>query len=188
MKKTTVDPYSEAYRLLNPGCVVLVTVGDEDRDNIFTVTWNMPVRKSPGMVAILSGKRHFSFSLMKKTGEFGLNVPDASIAQAVLGCGQTSGKAIKNKFQRFGLNRQEPSHIKTPLIAEAVGNLECRICQIVDLGASSILIAHILAATAASNHFKNGHWTFENGLRLLHHMSGNRFCISDKDLIVEEVS
>ncbi|MFC1848736.1 flavin reductase family protein [candidate division CSSED10-310 bacterium] len=184
MNKKPLEKLSAAYRLLNPGCVVLVTVGDENRDNIFTVTWNMPLRREPGMVALLSGKRHFSYPYMVKTGEFGLNIPDASIAEAVLGCGSVSGKTEPDKFARFGLTRQLPVHIKAPLIAEAVGSLECRICQIVDLGASSLLIAQILSATVVSEHFQAGTWIFDNGLRLLHHLGGKSFCVSDQALVV----
>ena len=45
MEKVKVEANGVAYRLLNPGCIVLISVGDGKRDNLFPVTWNMPVRK-----------------------------------------------------------------------------------------------------------------------------------------------
>lgn len=182
MDKVKVKPFSSAYRLLNPGSPVLVSVGDPDRDNLFTVTWNMPVRKNPGMVAILSGKRHHSYPMIMATGEYGLNLPDHSILGAVLGCGRVSGTKVPDKFARFGLTRQKASQIQAPLVAEAVGNLECRICQVVDLGRSALLIAQIVAALVDPRHFDGGAWRFDNGLQLIHHLGGDDFCISERML------
>jgi len=143
MNKTPVN-IEKAYSLLNPGSVVIVSVGDGVRDNLFTVTWNMPARKEPGMVAILSGKRHYSYPFIQKTGEFGINIP---------------------------------------MVEQTFANLECRVSQVVDMGASSLLIAQIVAAYADENHVVNNELTFGNGLELLHHLGGKRFCISSEMII-----
>jgi len=182
MKKIKIDPSPNAYRLLNPGAVALISVGDGKVDNLFSVTWNMPMRRDPGMVAILSGKRHFSYPIIERTGEFGMNIPDEGIIDAVLGCGRTTGSKVPDKFARFELTRQPADKIKAPLVAEAVGNLECRVCQIVDLGASSLLIAQILAAHAAEEHYKDGGWCYDNGLSLVHHLGGDNFSVSEREI------
>jgi len=179
MKKTEVGT-SAAYGLLNPGSVVIVSVGDGEGDNLFSVTWNTPVRKDPSMVAILSGKRHFSYPFIERTGEFGINVPAASLVDAVLGCGTASGHDGIDKFDRFGLNRQKAEKIRAPLVKEAVANLECRVSQVVDMGASSLLVAQVVAARAVEDHYRDGKLVFDNGLELLHHLGGNRFCVSDR--------
>ncbi len=185
MDKINIEPLAHAYKLLNPGAVVLISVGDGKADNLYSVTWNMPARRDPGMVAILSGKRHYSFPFIEKTGEFGVNIPHAGIAEAVLGCGRTTGSRVQDKFKRFGLTRLSAQKIKAPLVNEAVGNLECRVCQVIDLGYSALLIAQILAARAAPEHFRNGEWCFENGLKLLHHLGGDRFAVSEREIDVQ---
>ena len=182
MDKAPVRPLTHAYRLLNPGPVVLVSVGDGERDNLFALTWNLPVRKDPPMVGILSGKRHFSYPFIERTGEFGISVPDRSLADAVYGCGTTTGKKVDDKFAEFGLSREAAKRIKAPLVAEAVATLECRVAQVVDLGASALLIAQILEASAATEHFREGQWTFDGGLELLHHLSGKKFCTSTQGI------
>ncbi len=182
MEKAQIEPLSNAYRLINQGSVVLITVGDGQRDNLFPVAWTMPVRKDPGMVAILSGKGHYSYPFIVNTGEFGINIPDVSIVDAFLGCGTTTGRKVEDKFAKFQLTRQEATHIKAPLLVEAVANLECRVCQMIDLGGTSLIIAQVLDAIAATEHFKDGHWTFDNGLQLIHHLSGDQFCVSDRML------
>ncbi|MCP4158069.1 MAG: flavin reductase family protein [bacterium] len=190
MEKKALDISSNAanaYRLLNPGLVMLVSVGDGSRDNLFSVTWNMPIRKTPGMVAILAGKRHYSYSFIEETGEFGINVPDASMADAVFGCGTTSGADGKDKFVRFGLTREESQKIKAPVVKEAIAHLECRVCQVVDMGASSLLIAQILAAAADPRYFKNGEWKFDDGLQLLHHLGDDHFSISERAITAKKI-
>ncbi len=186
MNKAAVMPRTVAYRLLNPGSVVLISVGDGERDNLFPVTWNMPVKKDPGTVALLSGKRHFSYPFIEETGEFGINIPDASLVNALYGCGTTSGRNVPDKFGRFGLTRQAAEQIKAPLVAEAVANLECRVLQLVDLDTASLIVAEILGAVASVDHFVDGNWTFANGLKLLHHLSGKRFCISENELFASK--
>lgn len=188
MEKVKVEPNGVAYRLLNPGCIVLISVGDGKRDNLFPVTWNMPVRKDPGLVAILSGKRHFSYPFIADTGEFGINIPDAALVDAVYGCGTTSGKDVPDKFARFKLTRQKAARIKPPMVAEAVANMECRVSQVVDLGGQALLIAQILHAVASEDHFRKGSWTFENGLALLHHMGGKRFAVSGSEVEARKAS
>ena len=178
MTKVPVEPLQNAYRLLNPGAVVLVSVGDGERDNLFPVTWNMPIRKQPGMVALLSGKSHFSYPFFEDTGEFGLSVPHGGLVDAVLGCGRTSGRKEPDKFARFGLTREAPEVIRAPLVAECVGHLECEVEQIVDLDRSAIVIGRIAAAAADPDHFQGGDYRFDHGLQLLHHLGGTRFALS----------
>lgn len=180
MAKTAIEPLTKAYKLLNPGCVVLVSTGDGERDNLFAVTWNMPLRKNPPMLAILSGKGHFSYPLLESTGEFGINIVDASHVDALLGCGKTSGRNELDKFARFGLTREPATHIRAPRVAEAVANLECRVDRIVDVEGSALIVARIEAAVADDAHYRDGDWDFEGGLRLLHHLTGSKFCVSDR--------
>jgi len=59
------------------------------------------------------------------------------------------------------------------------------VSQIVDLGASSLIIANILVATVAEEHYKNGGWCYDNGLELLHHLGGDSFAASDHEIDVK---
>lgn len=172
----------QAYRVLNPGCVVLVSVGDGERDNLFAVTWNMPVRKDPPLVALVSGKAHFSYPIIERTGELGINVVSADLADALYGCGTVSGSQEPDKWARFGLGRAPATRIDAPLVAEALASLECRVCQVVDLGSSALLVAQVVAASADPRYFGAGGWRFEEGLRLLHHLSGPAFAVSGEEL------
>ncbi len=175
-----VEPLSVAYRLLNPGVVVLVTVGDEERDNVFTASWNMPVVSAPPTVAVCIGKDNFSYGFVERTGELGLSIPDESLVDAVYGCGSVSGADVADKFARFGLRRERAREIAAPLVGDAVAALECRVERTVDLGDAAIVVARVLAAYARPEHFSEGSWRFDRGLRLIHHLGADAFCVSER--------
>lgn len=180
MRLPQVEPLSVAYRLLNPGVVVLVTVGDQERDNVFTASWNMPVESDPPTVAVCVGKDHFSYPFIERTGELGLSIPDESIVDAVYGCGSTSGADVPDKFARFGLRRERAREIAAPLVGDAVAALECKVERTVDLGEAAIVIARVVAAYARPEHFRDGRWRFDRGLRLVHHLGSDAFCVSER--------
>jgi flavin reductase (DIM6/NTAB) family NADH-FMN oxidoreductase RutF len=175
-----IEPLSAAYRLLNPGVVVLVTVSDGVRDNVFPVSWNMPVARDPGMMALCVDKEHFSYPFIESTRELGLSVPDESLLDAVFGCGSVSGANVLDKFARFGLRRERGRVIMAPLVGDAVAGLECRVEKLVDLGDSAIVIGRVVAACARPEHFRDGSWDFDHGLRLIHHLGGDTFCVSER--------
>ena len=175
------------HRLLTPGCVTLISVGNSDESNLFPVAWTMAVRKAPPMVAILSGKSHYSYKFIQETGEFGLNIPDITLAEAVLKSGKISGAEVDDKFSYAGLTPQTAQAIKAPLVSEAVARMECRIAQIDNLGASALIIAQILQAEVREDCFDNGKWNFANGLELIHHMGGNEFSVCDHSIEIKEL-
>ena len=114
MDKAPIEPLSNAYRLLNPGSVVLVSVGDGDDDNLFAVTWNMPVRKDPGMLALLSGKRHHSYPFIARTGELGVNVPDASLADAMASWSTSDPRTFTRRPGRTSLQSMAMEYGSAP--------------------------------------------------------------------------
>jgi len=182
MARNPIEPLSQAYRLLNPGSCVIVSVGDGEADNLFAVTWNMPVRKDPPMLALVSGKRHHSYGFIARTGELAVNIMHANHADALYGAGTYKGSKVKDKWEKVGLTRESATAIEAPLVAEAIAALECRVCQVVDLGASALLVAQIVAASAHPEHWQDGAWCWENGLKLLHHQSGTEFVTSAEPL------
>ena len=55
-----------------------------------------------------------------------INLPPASLIDAVVGIGNTSGTAI-DKFHTFGLTPTPSTEIEAPAIAECFASFECRI-------------------------------------------------------------
>jgi flavin reductase (DIM6/NTAB) family NADH-FMN oxidoreductase RutF len=119
-------PLSRVYRLLEPGPVVLLTTAQRGRANVMTMSWHTMLEFEPPRVGCVVSNRDFSFAALKATRECVINVPTAKLADAVVRCGNTSGRR-GDKFPASGLTPMPASSVAPPLIAECYANLECRV-------------------------------------------------------------
>lgn len=117
-------PLARAYRLLEPGPVVLLTTSQKGRDNVMTQSWHTMLEFEPPLVGLVVSNRNYSFDVLEATRECVINIPTAKLARQVVGCGNTSGRKI-DKFERFRLTREPASMVRAPLIAECYASLEC---------------------------------------------------------------
>jgi len=152
--------------------VVLITVGNKEKSQIFSLEWTLSLKESESLLSIVLNKNHFAFALLEETGEFGINIADTSIATAVLSCNRYPEDSTEDKFSSLGLTRVYGEIIKTPLIAEAAAVIECRVNQIHTARPSSLIIAKMVAARADRDHFHNNQWRLEDGFRMIHHVDG----------------
>jgi len=131
--------------VLMPVPVTLVTCNDKDGNpNIITLAWVGTVSSVPPQVSISIRPSRFSYGLIKKTGEFALNIPNEDLLLQADGCGSTSGKDV-NKFEQFNLTPKAATQIKAPLIEECPVNMECKVIKSLDLGSHEMFIAEIIA-------------------------------------------
>ena len=137
-----VLPLSRAFTLIEPGPVVLVTTHDGGKDNIMTVTWTM-VLGFDAEFAITTGPWNHSFTALQKTRECVLSIPTVDMIDTVVGIGTCSGTQT-DKFARFGLTRVSADHVRAPLIAECLANIECRVVDFLDR--RNIIVLEGLAA------------------------------------------
>lgn len=118
-------PLAKVYQLLEPGPVVLLTTAHKGRANVMTMSWHMMVEFEPPLVACVVSSDDYSFAALKATGECVISVPAASMADAVVGVGNTSGRSL-DKFEAFGLTAVPAASVAAPLVKECFANLECR--------------------------------------------------------------
>lgn len=133
---------SQAFTLIEPGPVVLVTTQDGGKPNIMTISWTMVIDFSPRF-AITTGAWNHSYAALRKTGECVIAIPTVDLLDQVVGIGTCSG-ADTDKFARFGLTPAEASQVAPPLIRECLANIECKVIDIVEQ--HSIVILEGLAA------------------------------------------
>ncbi len=120
----------KAFTLIEPGPVVLVTTNDGAKDNVMTITWTMVIGFDANF-AITTGGWNHSYAALKKTRECVLAIPAADMLDVAVGIGTCSG-ADTDKFQKFGLTARRGKHVRAPLIAECLANIECRVVDIVE--------------------------------------------------------
>ncbi len=119
-------PLAEVYGLLEPGPVVLLSTRHHGRPNVMTLSWLTMLEFEPPLVGCVISKRDHSFAAVEASGECVINIPTLELADAVVGCGNTSGTDT-DKFATFGLTPLPASQVQAPLIAECFANLECRV-------------------------------------------------------------
>lgn len=123
-------PLGKAFTLIEPGPVVLVTTNDGHRDNVMTISWTM-VLDFTARFAITTGAWNHSYAALIKTRECVTAIPTIDLLDTVVGVGTCSGMDT-DKFGKFGLTRVKAQHVRAPLIAECLANIECRVIDIVE--------------------------------------------------------
>ncbi len=173
MKKLV--PLKYANRIINSGPVVLVSTSLNQRDNIITIAWNMPVSYSPICVAISSGTSRFTTNIIKETSEFVINVPNITLKQKVIECGSVSGKFVE-KFKRFELTPISGKKVKSPAIKECIGHLECKLEKSIDVYDHIIFAGRVVKAYVDSDKwdFHNNVWIPDKA-KILHHLGSDYF-------------
>ena len=134
--------------MLYPLPAVMVSVTDGmGNDNIITVAWAGTVCTNPPMVSISVRPSRFSYDMIRKTGEFVINLTTENLAYATDYCGVRSGRDV-DKFQEMKLTKEMADFVKAPMIAEAPVSIECRVSQVLELGSHHMFIADVLAVHA----------------------------------------
>lgn len=121
---------NQAFTLLEPGPVVLVTSHDGGKDNIMTISWTMVMDFTP-VFAITTGEWNHSFAALRKHRECVIAIPTVDLLDQVVGVGTCSGTDT-DKFSRFGLTPLPARQVRPPLIKECLANIECRVIDIIE--------------------------------------------------------
>lgn len=180
--KVRVDP-AKAYRLINSGCLVLLTTAHKDRTNIMTIAWHMPASFTPPLVAVAVGQSRFTRELIDASGEFVLNIPSRDLLGQVRGAGGKSGREA-DKIAELGLAISPGRTVKAPVLDECLGHIECRVENRTEAGDHVVYIAEITAAAAEEKLF-DGAWLPGEGAALLYHLGGTRFVVAEKHIEAE---
>ena len=133
-----------AGTLIAPVPAVLVSCGDMEKSNIFTVAWTGIINSTPAKTYISVRKERFSYEIIKNSGEFVLNLTTRDLVKATDFCGVRSGKNI-DKFKEMKLTRSKANEVKCPLVGESPISIECRVTDIVPLGTHDMFLADIVA-------------------------------------------
>lgn len=138
-------------REIKPGTVlipcpaVIVSVGDETETNLITLSWVANLCSNPPRMGIgVVPKRH-SYDILKRVGDFVINVPSKDLIGETVLCGTKSGRDL-DKFEATGLTAKPSMQITSPMIAECPLNIECRTWKIIEVGSHHLFIGDVVAA------------------------------------------
>lgn len=130
-----------------PSSVVLATCIDDDGStNIITLGMFMYISQNPPLVCIGVSDKRYSHKLIMEQGEFAINVPTTEIIDQMHKCGITSGRDV-NKFMEHGLTPFPAQKIKSALIEECYGHMECKVWNHFECGDHTLIVGEVIAAS-----------------------------------------
>ncbi len=134
--------------MIYPVPAVMVSCGTKQTGyNIITIAWTGTVCSDPAMCSISIRPERYSYGIIKKTGEFVINLTTEALARATDWCGVKSGRDF-DKFKEMGLTPVPAQKVQAPLIKESPLNIECRVLDIRPLGSHDMFLAEVVAINA----------------------------------------
>jgi flavin reductase (DIM6/NTAB) family NADH-FMN oxidoreductase RutF len=166
--------------MLYPVPAVLITSAYEKATNVFTVSWTGTVCTDPPMLSVSIRPERYSYNLIKKSGEFVVNLPCQDLAFAVDFCGVKSGRDL-DKFAKLKLHTEAGSVVKAPIIKECPVAIEARVTSVQELGSHHMFLAEVVAVDVEQKLIdKNDKLQLENaGLMCYNH---GYYCAVSKSL------
>lgn len=133
-----------AGTMISPVPAVMVSCGDIDgQKNIITIAWTGTICSEPAMCYISVRKERHSYDMIRKSGEFVINLTTRALARATDWCGVRSGRDF-DKFEYCGLTAERCNNVSAPAIAESPINIECKVKQVIELGSHDMFIAEVV--------------------------------------------
>lgn len=134
--------------MIYPLPAVLVSCGAvPDEYNLLTVAWTGTVCSDPAMCYISVRPERHSYDIIRRTGEFVINLTTEELARATDWCGVRSGRDY-DKFRETGLTPGLAYVVAAPTVAEAPLSIECRVKQILPLGSHDMFLAEVVNVQA----------------------------------------
>jgi flavin reductase (DIM6/NTAB) family NADH-FMN oxidoreductase RutF len=141
--------------MIYPLPAVMVSCGSvPDEYNIITISWTGTICTDPAMCYISVRPGRYSYDLIRKNGEYVINLTTKSLAFAADWCGVRSGNKY-NKFTEMGLTPLPASKVNAPLIKESPVNIECIVKDIIELGSHHMFISEVVAVNADEKYIDN---------------------------------
>jgi flavin reductase (DIM6/NTAB) family NADH-FMN oxidoreductase RutF len=130
--------------MLYPAPAVLVSCGTSiGQKNLFTVSWVGTICTNPPMLSISIRPERHSYSIIKESGEFVVNLTTKAMAFATDYCGVRSGRN-EDKWKKTKLTPYPSKEIKAPQILESPVSIECKVKEIIALGSHDLFISNIV--------------------------------------------
>ena len=149
MAKEPVEPQSVVgvLEMLPPFPIVLVTT----RTNVLTINQIHYFTFRPLRIGIAVAHVRHSHGLVRQEREFVVNVPGASLVEAVRLCGSASGRD-RDKFEAAGLEREPSCEVEAVSIRQCPAHVECRVVREIEFENRTWFVGDVVAARRVPGH------------------------------------
>ena len=158
---------------------VMVSCGTMEESNIITVAWTGIINTDPAMCYISVRPTRHSYEMIKKTGEFVINLTTKDLAYATDCCGVKTGAKV-DKFKEMKLTKEKANFVNCPMIKESPVSVECKVKEIRELGSHHMFVAEILGINADEKYInENGAFDISK-CDLIAYSNGNYYSLGKK--------
>lgn len=134
---------AQASRLTSPNPVTVVCTEKPDGSiNLATVSWWTYLSFNPNMIAFAMAKTSYSGERVRETGKLIVTVPGAEIADAVMGCGSTTGRDT-DKVSKFGIELASVEGSRIQIPAHSRVAIQCRMKDYHETGDHYLYICEV---------------------------------------------
>lgn len=133
----------QVAKLTSPNPVSIVcTMKPDGSTNLATVSWWTYLSFNPNMIAYAMAKTSYSGEMVRDTHKVILTIPGVEIADAVMGCGSTTGRNT-DKAEKFNidLTEIEGSSIKIPVHSRVA--IQCSLKEFYEVGDHYLYICNV---------------------------------------------
>lgn len=168
------------HRLLYPLRTYLVVSGRFGEEvNVMAADWVIPISINPFMVVVSIAPTRYTYRLVKKYREFVISVPSVDMVEDVWVAGSEHGpeKLRKTKFKFVSASK-----VGTPIIKNALANLECKVVDEHSYGDHVLFVGEVIAYSYREDVFRGGEPQLEAGF--LAHIAYNKFTTFSKEVMI----
>ena len=134
---------AKASRLTSPNPVTVVCTEKPDGStNLATVSWWTYLSFNPNMIAFAMAKTSYSGERVRETGNVIVTIPGAEIADAVMGCGSTTGRNT-DKVGKFGIELASVEGSKIQIPAHSRVAIQCHMKEYHETGDHYLYICEV---------------------------------------------
>ena len=124
----------KAAGLTSPNPVTIVCTEKPDgTTNLATVSWWTYLSFNPSMIAYAMAKTSYSGEMVRTNKKVILTIPGAEIAEAVMGCGSTTGRDT-DKVGKFGIEMAEVEGSTIKIPAHSRVAIQCSLKEYHEVG------------------------------------------------------
>lgn len=168
--------------IFGPVPAVLVTsVNEEGRVNVFTVGWTGVACTRPPMVTIAVRKERLSYENIRRSGEFVVNLTTRAMLKMTDFCGCRSGRKV-DKIKHLGLELEPGSEVAVPSLTKSPVALECRVHSVTELGSHDLFVAEIVKTKVEKTLIDNNGTIRLDQAELLAYCHGHYFSLPKRPL------
>lgn len=177
MAKQNWKPGNMVY----PLPAALISCGNSPEEyNLLTISWLGTLCTDPPMCYISVRPGRHSYEIIKRNGEFVINLTTVEMAKVTDWCGVKSGRDF-DKFKESGLTPMPASVVHCPIVGESPVAIECRVREIKPLGSHDMFIADVVNVVADDRYIHPDSGAFDLGSAgLLAYSHGQYFSLGKR--------